>query len=534
MLDSLLTTEKPPFVKLNKVDLRKTGQFPALLLDYLDQKPATEEFYSVYPTIDNAKLVIESKSDFEAAKRKTLVNVLEEQYKGQPNKPDFSVLLDSKTFTVTTGHQLNIFTGPLYIIYKIVTTIKLARELKQAYPDYNFVPVYWMATEDHDFAEIASFHLFGQTFKWEGEHQGAVGRLNPKELETILKLLPGKLLLFAKAYLENDTLTDAVRCYMHELFGSEGLICLDADSAELKRHFLPVIKEELTQSISEKLVTQTTSKLTEQGYHTPLSAREINLFYLKDNLRERIIKEGDQFKVLNTDLTFTQEAVLNEADAHPEYFSPNVVLRPLYEEIILPNLAYIGGPSEIPYWMQLKGVFDHYQTPFPMLIPRNFGMYINSSINNKLEKLGVSPEELFMDQVMLRKMYVQKNTEKELSLQEQKSAFLNIFDEIIEKATEVERTMEGAVKAERARLFNALENLEKRIRKAEERNHESEINQLLNVQEKLFPGGTAQERYDNLLSFYINDSSFISKLFAAFEPLEFKYFILSESDTAQP
>lgn len=531
MLDSLLTTEKPPFVTLNKVDLRKTGQFPALLLDYLDQKPVTEEFYSVYPTVENARQAIDSKSEFDSEKRLTLVNVLEKQYKGLPNKPDFSTLLDANTFTVTTGHQLNIFTGPLYIIYKIVTTIKLSRELKTAYPDCNFVPVYWMATEDHDFAEIASFHLFGQTFRWEGEHQGAVGRLNPKELESILKVLPTKPLLFAKAYLENNTLADAVRCYMHELFGSEGLICLDADEAELKKHFLPVIREELTQSVSEKLVTETTSKLAELGYHTPLTAREINLFYLRDNLRERIVKEGDQFKVLNTDLTFTEKELLTEAEEHPEYFSPNVVLRPLYEEIILPNLAYIGGPSELPYWMQLKGVFDHYQTPFPMLIPRNFGMYINATINNKLEKLGINPEDLFMDQVMLRKTYVQKNTENELSLQSQKSAFLNLFDEIIEKATAVERTMEGAVKAERARLFSALENLEKRIRKAEERNHESEITQLLNVQEKLFPGGSAQERYDNLLSFYINDSTFISKLFAAFEPLEFKYFILSENGT---
>ncbi|HEV7382344.1 MAG TPA: bacillithiol biosynthesis cysteine-adding enzyme BshC, partial [Dyadobacter sp.] len=390
-MDSLLTTEKPPFVKSTKVDLRKTGQFPALLLDYLDQKPATRDLYSVYPAIENASQAIESKSGFDAEKRRTLVDVLEKQYKGQPNKPDFSTLLDANTFTVTTGHQLNIFTGPLYIIYKIVTTIKLARELKQAYPNHNFVPVYWMATEDHDFAEIASFHLFGETFKWEGEHQGAVGRLNPKELESILKVLPTKPLLFAKAYLENDTLTDAVRCYMHELFGSEGLICLDADHADLKRHFLPVIAEELTQSVAEKLVTETTSKLADLGYHTPLNARQINLFYLRDNLRERIVREEDLFKVLNTDITFSEEAILKEAEEHPEYFSPNVVLRPLYEEIILPNLAYIGGPSELPYWMQLKGVFDHYQTPFPMLIPRNFGMYINTSISNKLEKLGVNP-----------------------------------------------------------------------------------------------------------------------------------------------
>ncbi|TDE12484.1 bacillithiol biosynthesis cysteine-adding enzyme BshC [Dyadobacter psychrotolerans] len=515
---------------LKKVDLRNTGQFPALLLDYLDQKPGLAEFYSNYPAIENAAEVIRQKAGFDSGKRKTLVEVLEKQYHGSPFKPDFSVLLDSKTFTVTTGHQLNIFTGPLYIIYKIVTTIKLAQELKKAYPENNFVPVYWMATEDHDFEEIASFHLFGQTHKWEGEHRGAVGRLDPKELESILKHLPVKPLLFAKAYLENRTLADAVRCYMHELFGQDGLVCLDADHPDLKRHFLPVIQEELTTSTSEKLVAETTSKLAALGYHTPLTAREINLFYLQGNLRERIVREGDRFNVLNTGLSFSEEEILALTEEHPEYFSPNVVLRPLYEEIILPNLAYIGGPSEVPYWMQLKGVFDHYQVPFPMLVPRNFALYINDAQRKKAEKLRINYDDLFLDQVALRRVFVEKNTEKVLSLDEQKSAFEQVFSGILEKAVAVDKTMEGAVKAEQARLINSLENLEKRIRRAEERNHESEIDQLLNLQNKLFPNGTAQERYDNLLSFYVNDSSFIRKFFDAFDPLDFKYNILIDDN----
>ncbi len=529
MLDSLHTTEQPSFVTPQRVDLRITGQFPALLLDYLDQKPEIREFYSTFPSLANAENVIQEKSNFDSSKRKTLVDVLEQQYSKTPYKPDFSSLLDPNTFTVTTGHQLNIFTGPLYIIYKIVTTIKLARELRKAYPSYNFVPVYWMATEDHDFQEISSFHLFGDTYTWKGAHTGAVGRLNPQELESIIKFLPIKPLLFTKAYLENNTLADAVRCYMHELFGKEGLICLDADHSDLKRHFLPVIRQELTDPVSAKLVGHTSSKLTNLGYHTPLNAREINLFYLEDNLRERIVRDGNIFRVMNTDLAFSEQEILELADKKPEYFSPNVVLRPLYEEIILPNLAYIGGPSEVPYWMQLKGIFDHYTVPFPMLIPRNFGMYLTAVQNKKIQKLGINYEELFLDQVTLRKTYIDRNTSNVLSLQEQKVSFVKVFDTILSKAVAIDKTMEGAVKAEQARLFASLENLEKRIRKAEERNHESGITQLIALQNKLFPNGTAQERYDNLLNFYIDDPAFIDKLFHAFDPLDFKYYIISES-----
>jgi bacillithiol biosynthesis cysteine-adding enzyme BshC len=525
-LDSLLATEKPPFMTLKKVDLRNTGQFPALLLDYLDKKPGLSAFYSIYPDIEQARDAIEQRLDFGTEKRTTLVDVLEEQYKNIGHKPDFSILLDSKTFTVTTGHQLNIFTGPLYIIYKIVTTIKLAQQLKQAYPEYNFVPVYWMATEDHDFEEIASFHLFGETHRWEGVHKGAVGRLNPRELESILKHLPLQPLLFSKAYLENDTLADAVRCYMHELFGKDGLVCIDADNPDLKRHFLPVIKQELTSFSSMKLVADTTARLTSLGYQTPLNAREINLFYLQDNIRERITREGDVFKVLNTDLSFSETEIIALAEEHPEFFSPNVVLRPLYEEIILPNLAYIGGPSEVPYWMQLKGVFDHYQVPFPMLIPRNFAMYISSQQKEKAEKLKIDYQDLFLDEVALRRGFVERNTVHTLELNEQKVSFQEIFGEILGKAVAVDKTMEGAVKAEQARLLKSLANLEKRIRRAEERNHESEINQLLGLKNKLFPNGTAQERYDNFLNFYMNDPSFIGKLFEAFDPLDFKYYML--------
>jgi bacillithiol biosynthesis cysteine-adding enzyme BshC len=306
------------------------------------------------------------------------------------------------------------------------------------------------------------------------------------------------------------------------------LICIDADNADLKRHFLPVIKEELTTSKSAEIVTETTSRLSSLGYHTPLNAREINLFYLVDNLRERIIKEDNLFKVLNTDLIFTEEEIIALADEHPEYFSPNVVLRPLYEEIILPNLAYIGGPSEVPYWMQLKGVFDHYKVTFPMLIPRNFAMYITEQQRKKVEKLKISYEDLFLDEVTLRRKFVENNTTKILNLDEEKKAFYALFETILNKAAAIDQSMTGAVKAEETRIRHSFEHLEKRLKKAEERNHESEIDQLLALKYKLFPGKSSQERYDNFLNFYLNDPTFITKLLNTFKPLDFRYNVLIE------
>ncbi len=515
-------------MNLHSVALRDTGQFPPLLLDYLDQKTELKEFYSVFPNRAEAIKAIEQRADFDPAKRDTLVEALMKQYEGIPNPPDFSGLRSATTFTVTTGHQLNIFTGPLYVIYKIVTTINLARTLKAAYPDYDFVPVYWMASEDHDFAEIASFNLFNKKYTWPGTPGGAVGRLDPHALEPILNALPESVPLFERAYLENETLADAARAYMHELFGAEGLVTVDADDADLKRHFLPVVEDELFQQNSSRLVEETTAKLGALGYHTPVHAREINLFYLIDGLRERIVRQEGTFNILNTQLEFADAEMREEMDLHPERFSPNVVLRPLYEEIILPNLAYIGGPSEVPYWLQLKGVFDHFAVPFPMLIPRNFALYVDAPSRHRVEKLGLSYEDIFKEKYQLKRDLVERNSEHELSLDLEKYAFAEVLAKVVHKAVEVDVTMEKAVLAERARLYNSLEKLEKRIRRAEARKHDTELEQLMKLLDTFFPNGSAQERHDNFLNFYLNNRNFIQVLFEHFDPFDFKYNILEE------
>lgn len=511
--------------------LASTGAFPPLFLDYISQKAQLQPFYGHFPTLANFEKQIALKSSFEARHREVLVEALERQYSELSSKPDFSVLNDSKTFVVTTGHQLNIFTGPLYVIYKIITTINLARALQTAYPAYRFVPVYWMATEDHDFEEISYFSLFGKKYTWQTQQKGAVGRMTPRELGEALKILPERVPVFEKAYLQCHNLADAVRCYMNDLFGAEGLVCIDGDDDALKRLFLPVIKDELTSSHAYTLATRTTQQIEDLGYHTQISPREINLFYLDEGIRERIVKEGEAYRVLNTDLVFSEAEILAMAEEHPARFSPNVVLRPLYQEVVLPNLAYIGGPSEVPYWLQLKGIFEHFDVPFPMLLPRNFALYINAANHKRAEKLGVSVEQLFWDDVKLRKTFVEKTSTASLELATEKKAIEKVFVEILSKALVIDKTLEGAVSAEKTKILNSLENLEKRLQKAEERNYETEVNQLLGLKAKLFPNGVLQERSDNFLNFYLNDSAFIQKLLHHFDPLDFSFNILTEDET---
>jgi bacillithiol biosynthesis cysteine-adding enzyme BshC len=500
-------------------------------MDYLAQKPPLRPFYSQYPAIKNFEKQI-SQREFSQSKREVLHQVLSEQYKHISPFPEntLRLLLDEKTFTVTTGHQLNIFGGPLYLIYKLITTVNLAKALKKQYAAYNFVPVYWMATEDHDFEEISYFYLFGKKYTWETEQTGAVGRMNPQEIKSILEALPEKTALFEKAYMEHNTLADATRYWAHELFGEQGLLCIDADNALLKAQFRQVVEQDIFGHTTYEKVSHTSGQLTDLGYETQVNPRQINSFYLDKGLRERIVLTDNGFEVLNTDLRFSEQELKKLIETNPELFSPNVLLRPVYQELILPNLAYIGGPAEIIYWLQLKELFDMLKVPFPLLMPRNFALVIGKTYQKKLEKLGISPEELFEEEVHLKRMFVEKNVTEPVSVGEEEQLISKAFDLLTEKALELDKTLEGFVRAEAQKSLKSLENIEKRLKKAEEKNQETGINQLLNVKARLFPNGSLQERTDNFLNFCLNDPTFISRLIALFDPFDYRFQILTEDE----
>jgi uncharacterized protein YllA (UPF0747 family) len=194
-------------MKSDSITLQQTGYFSKHLIDYLNKSEELTAFYNIYPLPENFKAAIEER-DFDKESRNTLVNVLRSQYKDVKVSPQctnsLNLLESDKTFTITTGHQLNIFTGPLYFIYKIITTINTAKRLEEEYPEFNFVPVYWMASEDHDFDEIRSFHLFGKTYSWNSDKKGAVGRMDPGTIKDLIETLPEKPELFQKVDQDQD------------------------------------------------------------------------------------------------------------------------------------------------------------------------------------------------------------------------------------------------------------------------------------------------------------------------------------------
>lgn len=510
-----------------------------LINDYLDEKKSLQFAYHRFPTLENFKLQLEEKAKSLPPKnREILVTALQNQYQNLKTselvKNNIQLLQDEKTFSIITGHQLNLFTGPLYFFYKIISVINLTKTLKTAYPEYNFVPVYWLASEDHDFEEISFFNYKGKKFQWKTDQNGGVGRFSTKGIQEIYKAFDQALNtsenadylrdLFRKAYLEHDQLTDATRFIGNEFFAKEGLVIIDGDDAELKSVFAPYAQSELLQQNIHHQVSKTAEKLTELHYNIQVNPREINLFYLGENFRERILKTDGKYFVNNTDLVFTEEEILSELKNHPERFSPNAIMRPLYQEAILPNLCYIGGSGELAYWLELKSYFEKENLPFPILLMRNSALILSKKQSDKLEKLGLSAADIFLKPTQFLEKQTKRISDIPIDFSPQREYLQQQFKALYDLAGKTDKSFYGAVAAQEKKQLNGLDHLEKRLLKAQKKSLKDQLNRIEIIQNELFPNGNLQERVENFSEFYeVYGEEFLKILFKTLQPLEMKF-----------
>ena len=516
------------------ISYQDSGYFSPLMNDYLNQKDTLNKLYNRFPTRANfEKQLLEKSENFSHNTRATLVSVLKKQYSNietsNLTNQNIDLLKADNTFTITTGHQLNLFSGPLYFLYKIISTINLTKELKSNYPTHNFVPVYWMATEDHDFEEINYFNFKGKKFRWNKDSTGPVGRLSTEGLSEFFEIYQQELgtsnnatylkELFKKSYLEHDNLADATRFLANALFGDYGLVILDADNPDLKRSFIPFIKEELLSQTSHKAVLETTEQL--QAYNIQVNPREINLFYIEDKMRERIILENGVYKVNNTKKKFTQEQILSLLQENPEHFSPNVIMRPLYQEVILPNLCYIGGGGEIAYWLELKSFFEAVKITFPMLLVRNSVLLATEKQARKADKLNLSWTDLFSKQMDLVNKQTVKLSSFSIDMSPLKEQLKQQFEALHLITEQTDASFAGAVKAQETKQLKGLENLEKRLLRAQKRKLVDVLERVTDLQNELFPNKSLQERQTNFSEFYLeNGEKLISTLMNQLKPLD--------------
>lgn len=494
---------------------KDTGYFSTIVTDYLDGAEALRPFYAHPPAVEGIQAAIEVKRK-QPLNRTALAAVLRKQYEAvtphEKVQANIEALLHENTFTICTAHQPNIFTGPLYFIYKIIHAIKLAAELERQIPGCRFVPVYYMGSEDADLDELGNLTINGTKLQWQTAQTGAVGRMKvDKELMQLGEAIAGQVsflphgqeivALLRSCYKEGATVEAATFQFINKFFEQYGLLVLLPDNPELKRLFVPVMENELEYGFSHPLVEATAAELA-RHYKVQASGREINLFYLSDGIRNRITRSGDEYAVVDTELKFTKAAILKELSEHPERFSPNVILRGVFQETILPNIAFIGGGGELAYWLELKRVFEAVNVPFPVLALRNSFMLMEAEQAQKLEKAGITAVQLFLPLHQLEAVLVKKLSQNRLHLDAEKAEQAAYYERLQTAAATVDATLTKHVAALHAKALKKVEALEQKMLRAEKRKHADGLRQVTKIKAQLFPGNGLQERVENMIPFY--------------------------------
>ncbi|MFT6929324.1 MAG: bacillithiol biosynthesis cysteine-adding enzyme BshC [Sediminicola sp.] len=376
--------------------------------------------------------------------------------------------------------------------------------------------------------------------QWNKIASGAVGHLNTDGLDDIYDMFSLEIgmgqnaeelkALFKKAYLEHSNLTDATRYLANELFGEYGLVIVDGDDRELKKLLVPYAKMDILENSGYKAVSETSQKLEQlpENYGIQVNPREINYFYLKDGVRERIIEENGLFYINDTDLRFTEEEVLKELENYPERFSPNVISRPLYQEIILPNLCYIGGGGELAYWLELKSSFEEMGITFPILLLRNSALVITQKQGKKLTKLNLDIEDLFLKQNSFINKKIRNISNIDIDFSPQRRNLQEQFQELYALAEQTDKSFLGAVKAQEVKQLKGLDNLEKRLLKAQKRKLKDHVVRMTEIQNELFPNKSLQERNLNFSELYLEyGKELIPVLMKELKPLSGEFNILT-------
>ncbi len=531
--------------KSQVVPYSQTGYFSAITTDYIEQSEKLRSFYEYIPSCTNLKELIANRAVYKG-NRDLLADVLEEQYKAldtsNPVRNNIQLLRSATTFTITTAHQPNIFTGPLYFIYKILHAVKLAAHCKEHFPQYDFVPVYYMGSEDADLDELGHIHLNGEKLVWQTPQTGAVGRMTVDS--EMLKLmdrisseigvqLHGEEIVTAlkRFYSEGERIQDATTGFVNHIFGHYGLVVLMPDSAKLKSLAIDLFKDELLNQVSSGLVQTAAQNLEAAGYKPQAQGRDINLFYLKeDGARLRIEKKSDRWVVLDSDISFTKDELLTELEREPQRFSPNVILRGLFQEMILPNLIFIGGGGELAYWLELKGIFAHYGVPYPMLVLRNSFLVLTKEQAEKASKLDLQPTDFFKPKLYLQSIWVKRHSGKNLLVDDALRDIDTLFGKLSEQAGAIDTTLKGHVYALQKQLEKKIINLGKKFLRAGKRNHSDAMRQIEALRNQLFPMNNLQERMDNILPYYAKwGASFIDALYHHSFCLEQQFLVLTET-----
>ena len=517
---------------IHSIPIRNTHQFSSFICDFVNDERNFSFLPANYFSADYLKSTIdERKNCFN--NRGVLTSVLHEQNSAiecsESTKKNIELLKNENCFTVTTAHQPCLFGGPLYTIYKAISAIKLAEHYKKEFPENDFVPVYYIGSEDHDVEELNHFYLFNNKIEWKPDQAGAVGSMPISGIDTVFEELENLLkneskkdeivALLKSFYAENNSMSFAFRQLMNHFLGKYGLVILDANDKRLKQTFQSIFADELLNQNSFKLLNDKKWLQNFADEKLQIAPREINLFYLDKNVRERIVFENENYSTKNFSFNLSKNEIKNFVEQSAEKLSPNVILRPLYQSTILPDVAFIGGGSEVTYWLQLKTVFDFYKVSFPQIYLRDSAQLIDEATESKRKKWNFSIDEIFDDVNYLKNKFLGENGGLQIDNEIEKvSAELQLLQN---KINAHDKALEGISGASTVQIKNQLEQLQKKIVQHDKKKQADTLAQIDRWKEKLFPQNHLQERQMSFIELYLkHGESFVDELYKCFNPNE--------------
>lgn len=522
------------------LDYASTRSFGPLVIDYLEGAPGLKPFRAHSPDMSGIRSAVKARR-LAQPDRALLMQAIRDTHAPMPLTPaqeaNLQALAHEDTFTVCTAHQPNILTGYLYFAYKILHTVRLAEDCAREIPGCRFVPVFWMGSEDNDIEELGQIRLHGAKLAWQTRQTGAVGRMAVDEpLLALIRSVAGTLGVEANgreviemlqdAYRKGIPIAEATFRIIQHLFGDLGLLVLQPDHSGLKRTMVPVFREELESRSSHRMV-EPVAKALDAIHKAQVHPREVNLFWMDDGIRNRIIPVGDRFVVDGTDIELSLSEILERLESEPERFSPNVVLRALYQERVMPGVAFIGGGSEVAYWLELKGLFDHFKVPFPVLILRNSFLLTEEDDRRLIRASGWTVQDLFRDPRQLMDDLARRMSGRSLEMAPEIQEAERFYLALSERAAAIDPTLTGHVLALRSKAVDRLRALEAKLLRAERRKHAEAGQRLARIRSRLFPGGGLQERHENILPFLArHGKGVVSQILAASRGCDMRFGIV--------
>ncbi|TVQ65649.1 MAG: bacillithiol biosynthesis cysteine-adding enzyme BshC [Balneolaceae bacterium] len=491
--------------------------FSRLFTDYLADKNIIHSFFEYQPLDDQELLRRSEEISFHSDR----VRISEELKRfnsgfgaGKHTLSAVEKLRNPNTLTVVTGQQLTLFGGPLFTVYKIVTSILWARKLENL-TSRPVVPVFWMADEDHDFEEASFIGLFeGQELVkkrlLDAGHSGK--RVSDTVLGTAFDDFrdeAGKLLfetdfkkevsaLLDSSYSSGCTFGEGFGKLILSLFGKHGLILAGSNRKEIKKLLAEPLKRsvECHEQIYSDL-TDTSAKLMAAGYHSQVQVQPTNLFYIhKDDRRERIQLENDRWTVKEAGIAWSKSELLMEIDLEPEKFSPNVFLRPVLQNFVVPAAVYVAGPGEIAYYAQMRKIYSHFDLKMPLILPRFSVTLRESAIQKYMEELPFRLEQYSQRIEDLEAAFISRSDTLDLEelFSEWKNSTSSVSASYTERVSSVDSTLEATADKALALYHSELDKLKGKMYRSLKETEKVNIQRIHRIQAQLYPGRNLQER----------------------------------------